>query len=52
MSLNRKENAEIDYAKAYDGQLSVSWQSGMNIENARCRVTHFDDDGAPLLWDV
>ena len=50
--LNRKETAEIDYAKAYDSKITLSWQSGMMIENARCHVTHFDDDGTPLLWDV
>ena len=24
----------------------------MMIENARCHITHFNDDGTPLLWDV
>lgn len=50
--LNEKEEAEIDYASAYDGQISVSWQSGLNIINSRCHVTQFDDEGNPLLWEV
>lgn len=30
----------------------LSWRSGINIENARCHVTHFNADGTPELWDV